>query len=106
MASAFVQGIVKQNPVAVFAKSYCPYCAKAKQLLESQKVDFYYADLDQNPDMNKIQEYFQELTGAKTVPRVFIGGTCIGGYDATKALHDQGKLIPAIKEAGGKFKGA
>ena len=47
-----------------------------------------------------IQDYLLKLTGARSVPRVFIGGKCIGGGSETRALHDQGKLIPMLKECG------
>lgn len=51
-------------------------------------------------DGDAIQDYLKKITGARSVPRVFIGGKCIGGGSETRALQDQGKLIPALKECG------
>lgn len=51
-------------------------------------------------DCDAIQDYLSEKTGARTVPRVFIKGKCIGGGSETRTLKDQGKLVPMLKEAG------
>jgi glutaredoxin 3 len=42
----------------------------------------------------------KQLTGASSVPRVFIGGQCIGGGDETSAAHKSGKLEGMLQEAG------
>ena len=42
-----VQSIIDENAVAVFSKSYCPYCRQAKQLLSDQGAKFYAIELDQ-----------------------------------------------------------
>jgi glutaredoxin 3 len=42
-----VQSIIDENPVAVFSKSYCPYCKAAKQLLSESGAKFYAIELDQ-----------------------------------------------------------
>jgi glutaredoxin 3 len=41
-----------------------------------------------------------EMTGADTVPRVFIGGQCIGGGDDTEQLEKKGQLEKKLKEVG------
>ena len=51
-------------------------------------------------DGDAIQDYLKKITGARSVPRVFIGGKCIGGGSETRSLQDQGKLVPLLKEAG------
>lgn len=42
-----VQSIIDENAVAVFSKSYCPYCRQAKQLLSDSGAKFYAIELDQ-----------------------------------------------------------
>lgn len=42
-----IQSIIDENPVAVFSKSYCPYCRQAKQLLSDSGAKFYAIELDQ-----------------------------------------------------------
>lgn len=51
-------------------------------------------------DGSAIQDYLLSLTGDRTVPRVFIGGNCIGGSSETKKLQQDGKLVPLLKSAG------
>lgn len=51
-------------------------------------------------DCDAIQDYLLSITGARTVPRVFIGGKFIGGGSETRDLHQKGKLVPMLKSAG------
>lgn len=43
--------------------------------------------------MSAIQDYLQQLTGGRTVPRVFIDKKFVGGSDDIHALHEEGKLV-------------
>ncbi|QMT31588.1 glutaredoxin 3 [Alysiella filiformis] len=76
--------------VKMYIKPYCPYCAKAQQLLSElgvQNVEIIRVD---NSD-----ELFQEmknLSGRHTVPQIFIGSTHVGGFTDMYALHQQGGL--------------
>jgi len=60
-------------------------------------VPFEVMELNQRNDGGEIQAQLHKITGARTVPRVFINGNCIGGADDTKALHLQGKLLPLVQ---------
>ena len=51
-------------------------------------------------DGSVIQDYLLALTGDRTVPRVFVGGKCIGGGGDTVNLHQRGELVPMLKSAG------
>ena len=51
-------------------------------------------------DCDAIQNYLQTLTGERSVPRVFVAGKFIGGGSDVRALQDQGKLVPLLKDAG------
>ena len=42
----------------------------------------------------------KQLTGGRSVPRVFIGGKCIGGGDETMSAHKSGKMQKMLQEAG------
>ena len=57
-------------------------------------------ELDQRDDGSDILDYMLELTGGRTVPRVFIDGEFIGGADDTAALDESGKLKIMLKEKG------
>ncbi|KND05072.1 glutaredoxin [Spizellomyces punctatus DAOM BR117] len=87
-----VEKAIKENKVVVFSKSYCPYCKKAKNLLDSLGVKYELFELDERPDGQAIQEYLKEKTGQRTVPNIFIKGQHIGGCDDLHAAHDSGKL--------------
>ncbi|CAF1297894.1 unnamed protein product [Rotaria magnacalcarata] len=97
-----IQQLIKKYPVVVFSKSYCPYSSKAKSILAKYDLDKNYHVLELDQLSLKADEYQNELgklTGAQTVPRVFINGKCIGGGDDTVALEKRGDLERLLKEA-------
>lgn len=98
---SFVDGIIQSNKVAVFAKSYCPFCKKAIESLNSFKPNgMHIEEIENNPKVDDIQDYLKEKTGARSVPRVFIGHTFFGGGDDTVDGGKNGKLEEALKKAG------
>lgn len=100
MALPKAKEIVSSNPVVVFSKSYCPFCVDVKKLLGQVGASFKAVELDVEGDGSEIQSALADWTGQRTVPNVFIGGKHIGGCDATTALHQNGKLVPLLTEAG------
>lgn len=77
-----------------------PYCTKAKKILGKYKLkDYKVIELDKMSEGDDYQEVLTELTHADTVPRVFIGGECIGGGDDTERLEKQGELEKKLKKA-------
>merc|ERR1712137_887049 len=81
-----VADLIKEHKVIMFAKSYCPYCKRAKDLLKSEGVEFYAVELDQRTDGSEIQSALKQNTGQRTVPNVFINGKHVGGFDMLKNL--------------------
>ena len=57
-------------------------------------------ELDEREDGPEIQDYLLEITGGRTVPRVFIDGKFIGGGDETDSLARSGKLEVMLKDKG------
>ncbi|KAF5739610.1 Glutaredoxin family protein [Tripterygium wilfordii] len=100
MASVKVKETVAANPVVVFSKAYCPYCLSVKNLLQQVGASFMTVELDTESDGSEMQAALLEWTGLRSVPNVFIGGNHIGGCDTTTGLHQQGKLISLLTEAG------
>ncbi|PVH99783.1 putative glutaredoxin [Periconia macrospinosa] len=94
-----VQSIIDENPVAVFSKSYCPYCREAKKLLSDSGAKFYAIELDQVDDGSAIQSTLKDLTGQGTVPNIFIGKQHIGGNSDLQAKKG-GDLQTLLKDAG------
>ncbi|XP_013378691.1 glutaredoxin-1 [Lingula anatina] len=86
---------IVSKKVVVYSKSSCPYCKKAKDVLKQYNIpksDIDIIEIANDPKCNAIQSALQKVTGARTVPRVFINGKCIGGGNETEALHRSGKL--------------
>ncbi|KAH6658224.1 putative glutaredoxin [Truncatella angustata] len=100
MASAKekAQKIIDDNAVAVFSKSYCPYCSATKSLLSSLDAKFYAIELDQVPDGAEIQSALLDISGQRTVPNVFIGQKHIGGNSDLQAKS--GELPQLLKSVG------
>ncbi|XP_063056167.1 glutaredoxin 2 isoform X2 [Engraulis encrasicolus] len=94
----FVQDVVSQNCVVIFSKTSCPYCKMAKNVFNEIGATYKVIELDQHSEGRQLQEALAQMTGAKTVPRVFINGQCIGGGSDTRELHQQGKLRPLIEK--------
>ncbi|KAF2850017.1 glutaredoxin [Plenodomus tracheiphilus IPT5] len=93
-----VQSIIDENPVAVFSKSYCPYCRQAKQLLSESGAKFYAIELDQVDDGSAIQSTLGDLTGQTTVPNIFIAQKHIGGNSDLQ--NKKKELKNLLKDAG------
>lgn len=64
----------------------------AKEQFRKMQVNMMVIELDQRSDAEDIQAVLGELTGARTVPRVFINGKFVGGGTDIKRLYDQGTL--------------
>ncbi|KAI1702209.1 glutaredoxin domain-containing protein [Ditylenchus destructor] len=99
----FVDNLIKTKKVVGISKSYCPFCHKAKAALAPFNLPadvLEWVEIDGRKDMDAIQDYMKDLTGGRSVPRVFIGGKFFGGGDDTAAAKANGTLEKALKEAG------
>ncbi len=75
--------------IKIYTKYYCPYCAKAKTLLDSKGVKYEEIELEKKHPERKID---LEKKGKTTVPQIVIDGEWIGGCDDIHALDRDGKL--------------
>jgi glutaredoxin 3 len=82
--------------VEVYATSWCPYCARARQLLLSKGVEIEEIDVDARPGA---REEMTARSGRRTVPQIFINQTHVGGCDELIALEDAGGLDPLLQES-------
>merc|ERR1712228_1126736 len=62
-AKTKAQDIIDNNSVAVFSKSYCPYCKATKALLTELGANYYTIELDQVDDGSAIQAALKEING-------------------------------------------
>lgn len=81
-----VQKIIDENAVAVFSKSYCPYCRASKALLTELGANFYVVELDQVDDGTEMQAALEDISGQRTVPNIYIDKKHIGGNSDLQAL--------------------
>lgn len=76
--------------VEIYTKSGCPYCARAKALLDGKQVQYDESEILSNPA--KREEMLGRANGRTTVPQIFVGGEHVGGSDDLAALESSGKL--------------
>ena len=77
------------NNVIMYSTAYCPYCTRARSLLDSKGVR--YKDIRVDEDIARREE-MRVKSGRSTVPQIFINDQPIGGCDDLFALEEQGKL--------------
>uniref|UniRef100_A0A8C3LUT0 Glutaredoxin-2, mitochondrial n=1 Tax=Chrysolophus pictus TaxID=9089 RepID=A0A8C3LUT0_CHRPC len=93
-----IQEVISDNCVVIFSKTTCFYCKMAKKLFEGLNVNYTAVELDVNKNGSQFQDILEQMTGGRTVPRVFVNGTFIGGATDTQRLHEEGKLLPLIHQ--------
>ena len=83
------------KPVDIYTTPICPYCFRAKRLLDAKGVG--YNEIDVMRDSEKRGEMMRR-SGRRTVPQIFIGGTHVGGSDELYALDQAGRLDKLLAE--------
>lgn len=84
------------QPVTLYTKPFCPYCARAMGLLRNKGVLF--TEIEAAYDPEKKSEMVKRAGGRSTFPQIFIGDKHVGGCDDLVALNDRGEL-DALLEA-------
>lgn len=83
--------------VEIYTTMLCPYCWRAKKLLEERGAQ--YKEVDVMTD-GKLRAEMRERAGGRTsVPQIFINGQHVGGCDDLYALDRAGKLQPLLEQA-------
>ena len=81
--------------VTMYTTAVCPYCIRAKQLLNAEGVaQIEEIRIDTDPEA---RAHMMEITGRRTVPQIFIGDTHVGGCDDLVALDAKGGLLPLLQ---------
>ncbi len=87
--------------VEIYTKSYCPYCHRAKELLQIKGVDFTEYDVTDDPEKER---EMRERSGRKTVPEIFIAGRLVGGCSELFESDEQGDLDELLGLGAGRSK--
>lgn len=83
--------------VTLYTTRYCPYCIRARKLLDQKGAAYTDIAVDQDQQMRR------EMTarsGRNTVPQIWIGEQHIGGFDDMFLLERQGRLDELLARAG------
>ncbi len=76
--------------IEIYTQDWCPYCVRAKQILERKGADF--REIDAPGGSAARAEAMQRAGGRSSVPQIFIDGAHIGGCDDLMALDRAGGL--------------
>ncbi|PKO56943.1 MAG: glutaredoxin 3 [Betaproteobacteria bacterium HGW-Betaproteobacteria-21] len=83
-----------QAAIRMYTSNYCPYCARAEQLLRARGVtEINKIRIDLDPEQ---RDQMMQATGRRTVPQIFIGDYHVGGCDDLYALDQKGELVPLL----------
>ncbi|MGB5444065.1 MAG: glutaredoxin 3 [Psychromonas sp.] len=74
--------------VIIYTTPWCPYCIRAKKLLDQKNVTYTEIDVSEHEARSKMVA----LTGGRTVPQLLINDHPTGGCDELYALEGNGKL--------------
>ena len=75
--------------ITVYSSDWCPFCTRAKMLLDQKGATYQEIKVDTQPDK---RAEMTKLSGRTSVPQIFIGKTHVGGCDDLYALERQGQL--------------
>ena len=81
--------------VEIYTTQFCPYCFRAKRLLQERGVEF--TEIDVMMDSARRKEMIERAGGRRTVPQIFINGKHVGGSDELHMLDREGKLKPMLE---------
>lgn len=75
--------------VIVYTTRHCPYCLRAKALLDRKQVSYQEIPVDSDPEA---RDKMIQMSGRRTVPQIFINDKPIGGFDDLYVLDQTGEL--------------
>jgi glutaredoxin 3 len=80
--------------VVMYLSDWCPYCARARALLDSKGVTVEEIDVDAVPGA---RAEMMTRSGRSSVPQIFVGSEHVGGCDELLELDAAGRLDPLLK---------
>jgi len=81
---------MSSNEIVMYSTAWCPYCVRAKSLLERKGLAFREIRVDENPAERDVM--LARTGGRRSVPQIFIGDRHVGGFDELYALDKSGEL--------------
>jgi len=77
------------SSILIYTSAWCPYCIRAKALLDRKGVDYEEISVDGKPG---VRAEMASKAGRTSVPQIWIDATHVGGCDDLYALERAGKL--------------
>ena len=84
--------------VEVYTTPSCPFCVRAKRLLDARGIPYDEIDVAHDPEL---RAQLIERTGRRTVPQIFIDGDPIGGFEELAALDASTRLADLVGDEDG-----
>jgi glutaredoxin 3 len=75
--------------VTIYSTAMCPYCMRAKKLLDNKGVQYHEIRVDNNPELWREME---QRSGRTTVPQIFIDDFHVGGFDDLSEMEMDDEL--------------
>ena len=100
-----LDGLVADNPVLMLSFTTCPFCVKAKEVLDARSAKYTVVELDKDPEGKAIRAVMGDVYGRTSVPAVWIGGSFVGGCNdgpmgGVVKLSESGELDKMLKGVG------
>lgn len=73
----------------MYSTRFCPYCVRARQLLDSKQVSYTDINVENRPELRR---EMMARSGRHTVPQIWVGEEHVGGYDDLALLERRGRL--------------
>ena len=78
------------SKIEIYTWQYCPFCIKAKNLLNKKNIKFTEYKID--GDEAAREEMSLRASGRRSLPQIFINDEGIGGCDDLYELEKENKL--------------
>ena len=80
--------------ITIYTGPFCIYCDAAKRLLSTNNAP--YNEIDISKVEGAMDEMIKKANGKRTIPQIFFDDEHIGGYDETRALEKENKLLEKL----------
>jgi len=81
--------------VEIYTWSRCPFCIRAKALLDRKNIDYTEYCIDGDEDAR--DEMAERANGRRSLPQIFINGRHVGGCDELYALDADDGIEPMLE---------
>lgn len=93
-SDATADGPEARLPVKMYLEYLCPYCIRARELLDAEGVAYEMVDVEEDPEA---RVRMKEAVGSRKVPQIWVGDRHIGGFEELRKLHRRGQLEKVLR---------